>query len=230
MWAHLYNCINRRNHFLFFFFCYISGRLDASQQAEPLCECQKFYILINCFGACKRTSYRITLIVMQLHPDTLWVCTCGKTCMYTHGYPCTYICAHLCKGNSVTLACLSIIRFMTARFRQSWNVFKLKLKRPDTVTTTQWQMNTKESRRKNGEMEGKTKKKGSVFVGLRFQQQSRPMHVSEDKEGDEEGMERERDTERGIKREGKAERERDTQFSMKRTAGWTVRPLSGWPG
>lgn len=47
---------------------------------------------------------------------------------------------------------------------------------------------------------------------------------------DEGGIQRETHTERGIERERKAARERGTQFSMKRTAGRTVRPLSMWPG
>lgn len=54
-------------------------------------------------------------------------------------------------------------------------------------------------------------------MGLRFQRQSRLMHVSENKEGDEEGTERERER-GGLTERGKAERERETQFSMKRTA------------
>lgn len=65
-----------------------------------------------------------------------------------------------------------------------------------------------------------------MFVGLRFEWQSRPMNVSEDKGGDEGGTEK--DTERVIEREREAERE--TQLRMKRTAGRTVRPLSVWPG
>lgn len=69
-----------------------------------------------------------------------------------------------------------------------------------------------------------------MFVGSRFQRQSKQMHIFEDKGGDEGSIERERDTQRGIEREGKAERERETQFSMKRTAGRTVRPLSMRPG
>ena len=39
----------------------------------------------------------------------IYLNVCVKTCMYTYGYSRT----QSCKGNSVTLACLSIIRFMT---------------------------------------------------------------------------------------------------------------------
>lgn len=106
-------------------------------------------------------------------------------------------------------------------------MFRLNLKRTDTITT---ESRKKENETKEGKSERRKvkqkKKNGSVFAGLRFQRQSRPMDVSEHKEGDEGGIER--DTERGIEREGKAERE--TLFSMKRTAGRTVRPLSMWPG
>lgn len=107
-------------------------------------------------------------------------------------------------------------------------MFRLNLKRPDTVTTAQKKRSLHKGALVKKSERWKVKQKmGLCLWACGFNdRQSRPMDVSEDKEGDEGAIKRKRYRER----QGKAERERETQFSMKRTAGRTVRPLSMWPG
>lgn len=75
-------------------------------------------------------------------------------------------------SNAVIVACLSIIRFMTAWFihSSSWSVFRLNLKRTDTTTQRELKKKKWKRQRSTGnrrEKEGKTKN-GSVLVGLWF--------------------------------------------------------------
>lgn len=153
----------------------------------------------------------LTWKILQLHPvSVLSVHMCSD--IYV-GYPHIHTRTHV--RNSVSLACLSIIRFRTAWFIQSWNVFRLNLKRTDTLTTGQKkEYRTKELREKRGRWNEKIKN-GSVLVGLRFEWQSRPMNVSVDKGGDEGGTERKIQREwlreRGSRKRNTAQNEEDSR-------------------